>query len=93
MASDAAFITERALYGFAQNDANVFDGVMLIDFEIAASVESKIESAVTCEEFEHVVEKAYACGYSRVAAAIEIQAHADVCLAGLAFDIGGSRHG
>lgn len=48
-AEDALFVAERFKDGFAQCDANVFDGVVLIDVKIAASIDSEIERAVAGE--------------------------------------------
>jgi hypothetical protein len=54
---DAAPVTERAIESFPESDSDVLDGVVLIDIEIAASHDFQVESAVTREEFEHVIEE------------------------------------
>ena len=60
--------------GVAERDADVLDGVMGIDIEIAAGVDREIEAAMPRDELEHVIEEAES-GLDRVgAAAIEIQA-------------------
>ena len=60
-------------HGLAKRDAGVFDGVMLIDVEIAFGVRVQIERAVARDEVEHMVEKADSGGDLRGASAVEIQ--------------------
>ena len=43
---------------FAERDADVFDGVMLIDVEIAGGLDLQVEAAVPGDQVEHVIEKA-----------------------------------
>jgi hypothetical protein len=57
-AQNAAFVAERAIEGLAQRDAHIFNGVVLIDVEIAVAPELEIECAVAREELKHVIEKA-----------------------------------
>ena len=47
---DAALVTEGFVEGFAERNADVFDGVMLVDVEIAFAVEIEIECSVAGEE-------------------------------------------
>ncbi len=75
-AENAAFRAECFLDGFAERDADVFHGVMLVNVEIAARGELQVESAVTRDLFEHVIEETNAGGDFRFAAPIEIQFHA-----------------
>jgi hypothetical protein len=44
-------------YGFAQRYAHIFDGVVRIHVEVAGASQREIESAMSGEEFEHVVEE------------------------------------
>ncbi len=55
---DALAIAKRLADRFAQRDADVLDGVVLIDVEIAGGVDRQIEGAVPRHEIEHVVEEA-----------------------------------
>jgi hypothetical protein len=48
-AEDAAFRAERFYNGFAESDADVFDGVVLIYVEVAFGGEVDIERAVACD--------------------------------------------
>jgi len=45
-AQDAALVAERFVEGLAECNPNVFDGVMLVDVEIAPAVEVEIEGSV-----------------------------------------------
>ena len=75
-AQDAALRAERLFHRFAERDADVLDGVVLIDVEIAARREVEIERAVAGDLFEHVVEETNARGDAGFALAVEIQAQA-----------------
>ena len=57
-AIDPAPCAERLRNGFTQSNAEVFDGVMLIDIEITRGADLEIERAVTRHQLEHVVEEA-----------------------------------
>ena len=57
-AVDAAAIAERRRHRLAERDAEVLDGVVLIDVEVAAGVDLEVEGAVPREQLEHVIEKA-----------------------------------
>ena len=59
-AQDAALVAEGAVEGFAQRDADVLDGVVLVDIEIAVALEFEIECAVAGEQLQHVIEEANA---------------------------------
>ena len=61
-AQNAALVAEGAVEGFAERDADVFDGVVLIDVEIAVAFEFEIECAVAGEQLQHVIEEANAGG-------------------------------
>ena len=56
-AVDAALVAERLRHGFAERDAEVLDGVMLIDVEIALGLDPQVEAAVAREELQHVIEE------------------------------------
>src|SRR5579884_4457561 len=56
-AHNALLIAERAVKGFAQRDAYVFNGVVLVYVEITLAEQLQIKCSVPREEFEHVVEK------------------------------------
>ena len=76
------------MHGFAEGDPDVFNGVMLVHVEIAASLHLQIESAVTSDEFEHVVEEANARRDAGISTAIEIQLQMNVGFVRFAMDCG-----
>src|SRR3954469_4526772 len=77
---------ERRRHGFAERDAHVLDGVMLIDVEISSRLQRQVERAMTSEEFQHVVEKANAGRDIVAPASFERQLQADRRFAGVALD-------
>src|SRR5215472_15817192 len=81
-AHDAAFIAERVVKRFTQNDANVLYCVVLIDVEIALGLELEVESAVTGEQLQHVIEKSYPGLHLISAPALDCQIELDVGLRG-----------
>jgi hypothetical protein len=88
-AQDSAFRTESLLHGFAESNSQVFNGMMLVHVQIAASVQIEIEGAVARDEFQHVVKEADAGGDASLAAPVQVQFLADVGLVCFAMN-GGS---
>ncbi len=79
------FLSPSALIErLAQSDADVFDGVVLIDVEIAFAGEFEIEAAMAGEQLEHVIEKANAGRDLVRAAAVNGEREMDVGLVGVA---------
>ena len=70
-AVDAFAVAQRLGEQLAEHDADVFDGVVLIDVEIAFGVEFEIEAAVLGEQLQHVIEEADAGGDLVAAAAFD----------------------
>ena len=62
----------------ADHDAGVFDGVVLIDIEIAFGCELEIEAAVFGEELQHVIEEADAGRNLVASAAFDAEFAADL---------------
>ena len=56
-AVDAAAVAERRRHRLAERDADVLDGVMLIDVEIPLRVQLQVERAVTGDELQHVIQE------------------------------------
>ena len=79
-AVDALAVAERLQHGFAEHDADVLDGVVLIDVEVAVGLQRQVEAAVPGEQLQHVVEEADAGGDVVAALAVDRQAAADVGL-------------
>src|SRR4029450_10384201 len=56
-AIDPLPVTERLEQRLAEHDADILDGVMLIDVEVAGGAKREIEAAMSREQLEHVVEE------------------------------------
>src|SRR5262245_14789489 len=57
-AIDALPVAERFQQRVAERDADIFNGVVLIDVEIALRLQREIEAAVPREQLQHVIEEA-----------------------------------
>ncbi len=51
-------VAERAAQAFAQRERAVFDGVVLVDVQVALAVEAQREAAVLGQLLQHVIEEA-----------------------------------
>src|SRR5205085_1556573 len=69
----------------AERDADIFDGVVQVDFEVAARREREVEPAVLRELAEHVVEERDPGVDRDDAGAVDDEIHRDARLRGLAF--------
>lgn len=81
------FIAECLDEGLAERERDVFDGMMIVDLEIALTCNLQVEQPVFGEQFEHVFEKRKADRDTRVAAAVEIEIDTHVCLFRLAVNV------
>ena len=79
-AVDAPPVAERLRHRLAERDAEILDGVMLIDVEIAARVDRQVERAVPREQLQHVIEKADAGAHVVPALAVERERQRDLRL-------------
>ena len=68
-------------------DADVLDGVVRVDVEVAAGPQREVEPAVVGEEHEHVVEEPDAGVDVGDSLAVEVQRDGDVGLVGRALDL------
>jgi hypothetical protein len=83
-AEDATTVAESLVESFAESDADVFDGVMLIDVEVSGGNQFEIEAAVAGEEFEHVIEETNARRDFVFAVAFKGEGNANFCFGGFA---------
>ena len=77
-AVDAALVADRRRHRLAERNADVFDGVMLIDVEVAGGLHLEIEAAMARDEIQHVIEKADAGAVVVAALAVERQRDLDL---------------
>ena len=61
-AQNASLVAQGLGESLPQHDANIFDGVVLIDIEVAGRFQFQIEAAMVREQFQHVIEEADAGG-------------------------------
>jgi hypothetical protein len=87
-AVDPFAIAERAEQRFTQDDADVLDGVVLIDIQIAGRAQRQVEAAVAREQFEHVVEEPDTRAHVVAAPAIDRQRSRDLRFRGATIEIG-----
>ena len=90
VAGDAALVAHGLGHRHAQRDADVFDGVVAVDVQVALAFDVQVDQAVARHLVEHVVEEADAGGEFALAAAVEVQANPDTGLLGVTADIGDS---
>src|SRR6516225_6031818 len=91
-AENAALRSERGVDRFTEGDADVLDGVVLVNLEIAGGLETQIEAAVARDEIQHVIEETNSRRDVRLAAAIEAEAQIDLRLFGVALNVCISEH-
>src|SRR5207248_2652460 len=73
VSADAALIAHRLHDRFAEADAHILDGVVIVHVQIPASGNAQVEEAVAPDVVEHVVEEANARLYLYAAAAIQVE--------------------
>src|SRR5205814_10599456 len=88
---DAAAVAERVRHRLARRDAEILDGMMLIDVEVAGGLDLEIEPAVARHQLQDVIEKADT-GVNPVSSpAVERQPHRDIGLGRAAADHGAAH--
>jgi hypothetical protein len=86
VAAQALLVAERLGEGLAQGDADVLDGVVVVDVRVALAVNVEVDQAVADDLVEHVIEEGHAGIELALPAAIEIDAHGDLGFEGVACD-------
>src|SRR4051812_48781820 len=76
-AIDSPTISQRHRYRFAEGDADIFDGVVLVDIEVALGRDLQIESTVPGDELQHVIEESDPGADVIASAAVQLQAQSD----------------
>ncbi len=70
----------------AEGDADVFDGVVVVDMQVALALDVQVDQAVTGNLVEHVLEERHANIKLGLASAIQIDRDLDLGLQGVALD-------
>src|SRR5205085_1135971 len=76
-ATDAGFIAERFRERFAEHERGVFDGVVIIDVDVARGANVEIDLTVTRDHIEHVAEKSDGRRDVGAAGAVEVDRDVD----------------
>lgn len=83
-ALDAFLRPQGPVKGFSKADAHVFDGVMVIDIEIATRLEVEVKKPIACERGEHMVEERNAGVDVADPTALKRERDLDICFLGRA---------
>src|SRR5271157_5189973 len=86
VAGQAAFVAERFGERLADGDADVLDGVVIVDVAVALGANGEVDEGMTRKLIEHVIEKADAGRDVGRARSVEVEADLHACLRGLAYD-------
>ena len=74
VARDALLVAERLGQRLAERDADVLDGVVRVDVQVALGLDLEVDHAVPRDLVEHVVEERHAGGELGPAGAVEVDA-------------------
>ena len=83
-AGDAALVAERLAQGLAERDADVLDGVVIVDVQVALGANVHVDQRMARQLIQHMVEETNAGREFRCARAVEVDFDLDRSLVGLA---------
>ena len=86
--TQAALVANRFRDRLPEGDADVLDGVVAVDVQVARRVDVQIDQAVARDLVEHVVEEADAGGELADAGAVKVERDADLGLSGVSRHLG-----
>ena len=89
-ANDAFAVAEGLMEGHAKGNADVFVGVMVVDFEVPFSLDMEIKEAVGGDLVEHMIEEGDAGVGVALTGAVDVKGDGDVGFFGGAGDGGGA---
>ena len=92
VAHDAAQVAQSLAQGLSERDADILDGVMLVDMQIAFGCDLDIHQRMARQLVEHVVEKADAGRNLARAGSLDRELDGNVGFFRLARDLGLARH-
>src|SRR5690242_2960917 len=91
-AQDAALRAESLQHGLAKSNAYIFNGVMLIDVEVAPGTHFQVETTMASNQIQHVIEKADSCCNASSSTAIQIDLQPDIRFVRLPMNCRCARH-
>src|SRR6185369_8359955 len=92
VAHQARAIAERLLERGAKHEADVLDGVVGVDLDVAGRAYREVEQAVARDGVQHVRQKRHRRRHRVAAGAVDHELEADLGLFGVALDSSGARH-
>ena len=75
-----------------EHNSRILGCVMMVDVQVALSLERHVNSRMSGEQFQHVIKKAYSSGYARPTRTVEVKLHKDFGLGGRPLDPSRPRH-
>ena len=88
VARESRLVAERLLDRLTECDADIFDGMVRIDVQIAFRLDREVEHAVARDLVEHMIEERHAGRKLGAASAVEIHRDNDRRFPGHALDAG-----
>ncbi|MCY1283511.1 hypothetical protein D9M70_323920 [compost metagenome] len=86
VAADALLVADGLGEGLAEGDADILDGVVVVDMQIALALDVQVDQAVAGDLVEHVLKERHADIEARLASAIQVDRNLDLGFQGVAFD-------
>ena len=86
VARDTLLVADGLREGATEVDADVLNGVMVVDLGVSRASEREVKAAVCGKEGEHMAEEATACSDVNDAASVKRKCERDVCFVGSSFD-------
>lgn len=84
--------SQRFFKSLSQGDADIFDGMMVVDMGIPTGGEVNIKQAVPCQLIQHMVEKTDTAVDAGDPGTIQVEGDRDLGFGGFTFDGGGAFH-
>ena len=84
--ADACLVAQRLSKRLTEGDADVFDGVVVVDVQVAITIDVDIDHAMSCDLVHHVLKEGHAGIGGQLAFAIQIDANPDLGLRGVAMN-------
>ncbi len=84
VAGHALLVADGLGEGLAEGDADVLDGVVVVDVQVAVALDVEVDQPVTGDLVEHVLQEGHADGEARLAGAIQIDGDLDLGFQGVA---------
>ncbi|MNC17940.1 hypothetical protein D3C75_658330 [compost metagenome] len=86
VADDALLVADGLGEGLADGDADILDGMVVVDVQVALALDVQVDQPVAGDLVEHVLEEGYTDVESGLAGAIQIDGNLDLGFQGIALD-------